>query len=497
MKHSIYTILLTATCLLTGCDDFLSEVPNRGGDEVLNSGAQIDALFNNSDYLVTYAKLSLTSSDDFGYTTAVADAFGYVDSDVMNGLTWNVESQRLVAYGDEMWSTEYSKIFLANLIINEIDKVTDISEEQRTDYLANAHFIRALANWQLVSLYAQPYDEETLDTPGLPLKQTTSYEEDMHRATLKDTYAFILADLDEAYKTTRTDIDQRWLVSRPAVEALRARIYLSMQDYKAAATHAAEALKSQRARLIDYNTLGTIERTLTSMNGDITVTYSELYGMSPVEFADYPELYYASMYEASSYFLPSSDLLTIYNHEDDLRFRLLFVKNGTLAMGLEDIVADNMLYTYFVGLYDDGIMPAAPTVPEMLLTRAEALARQGQWKEGMNALNELRAKRIRTGGHITLTAASQEEAIRLILEERHREMPFMMRWQDIRRLAYNETPNDDIALDRIFYKVENNTIDYSVTQEYTLPVKSKCYAQPIADIEIARSGNQLVQNDYD
>ena len=203
------------------------------------------------------------------------------------------------------------------------------------------------------------------------------------------------------------------------------------------------------------------------------------------------------MYEASSYFLPSSDLLNIYDREDDLRFRLLFVKNGTLAMGLENIVEDNMLYTYFVGLYDDSIMPAAPTVPEVLLTRAEALARQGQWEEGMNVLNELRAKRIRTGGHITLTATSQEEAIRLILEERHREMPFMMRWQDIRRLAYNETPNDDIALNRIFYKVENNTIDYGVTQEYTLPVKSKRYAQPIADIEIARSGSQLVQNDYD
>lgn len=497
MKHRSYTILLTVTCILTGCDDFLSEVPNRGGDEVLNSGAQIDALFNNSDYLTTYAKLSLTSSDDFGYTTAVADAFGYVDSDVMNGLTWNVESQRLVAYGDEMWNTEYSKIFLANLIINGIDEVTDITEEQRTDYLANAHFIRALANWQLVSLYAQPYDDETLDTPGLPLKQTTSYEEDMHRATLKDTYAFILADLDDAYKTTRTDIGQRWLVSRPAVEALRARIYLSMQDYKAAAAHAAEALNSQRVRLVDYNALGTIKRTLTSMDGDITVTYSELYGMSPIEFANYSELYYASMYEINNNLFPSSSLLAIYDREDDLRFRLLFVENGTLSIGLEDIAEDNMLYTYFAGAHGRDNMPAAPTVPEVLLTRAEALARQGQWKEGMNVLNELRTKRIRTGGHITLTATSQEEAIRFILEERHREMPFMMRWQDIRRLAYNETLNDDIALNRIFYKVENNTIDYGVTQKYTLPVKSKRYAQPIADIEIVRSRKQLIQNDYD
>ena len=269
MKHRIYTILLTATCLLTCCDDFLSEVPNRGGNEVLNSGAQIDALLGNSEYLKTYTQWGLTSSDDFGFTITVADAFGYVNNYVMNGLTWDVEGQKLVPYGDEVWSTEYSKIFLANLIINEIDEVTDITEEQRTNYLANAHFIRALANWQLVSLYAQPYDEETLDTPGLFLKQTTSYEEDMHRATLKDSYAFILTDLDEAYKTTYSDIDRRWLVSRPAVEALRARIYLSMQEYEDAANHAAEALKSQRAQLVDYNALGTIERTLTSMSGDI------------------------------------------------------------------------------------------------------------------------------------------------------------------------------------------------------------------------------------
>ena len=219
--------------------------------------------------------------------------------------------------------------------------------------------------------------------------------------------------------------------------------------------------------------------------------------MSPIEFANYNELYYASMYEINDYLFPSSSLLALYDREDDLRFRLLFVENGTLSIGLEGIVEDNILYTYFAGTYDSNNMPAAPTVPEMLLTRAEALARQGQWQEGMGVLNELRAKRIRTGGYVTLTATSQEEAIRLILEERHREMPFMMHWQDIRRLAYNETSDDDIALSRIFYKVENNTIDYSVTQEYTLPVKSKRYAQPIANIEIARSGNQLLQNDYD
>ena len=90
-------------------------------------------------------------------------------------------------------------------------------------------------------------------------------------------------------------------------------------------------------------------------------------------------------------------------------------------------------------------------------------------------------------GEITLTD---------ILKERRRELPFLMRWYDIRRFAYNETPDDDVELHRTFYAIDNGEVDFNTVKDYVLPVKSKRYAQPILTQEIQRSHGQIQQNQY-
>lgn len=82
------------------------------------------------------------------------------------------------------------------------------------------------------------------------------------------------------------------------------------------------------------------------------------------------------------------------------------------------------------------------------------------------------------------------------MNERRREMPFVMRWYDIRRFAFNETPEDDVELRRTFYTIENGEVDFNTEKEYVLPVKSKRYAQPILTSEIQRSHGQIQQNQY-
>ena len=75
-------------------------------------------------------------------------------------------------------------------------------------------------------------------------------------------------------------------------------------------------------------------------------------------------------------------------------------------------------------------------------------------------------------------------------------MPYLMRWADIRRLAYNEVDYDDVTVTREFYEVEDGIPNTYKITTYTLPVRSPRYAQPISDIEIKRSGNQIKQNEY-
>ena len=116
----------------------------------------------------------------------------------------------------------------------------------------------------------------------------------------------------------------------------------------------------------------------------------------------------------------------------------------------------------------------------------------------MPLVNQLRHARIaKNADDIELSANNQEEAVKSILEERHREMPFVMRWWDVRRLSCNEVSYDDVTLERTFYRVSDNAVDDSELDHYVLPVGSKRYAQPIVNLEITRSRGQIEQNAYD
>lgn len=497
MKKIIYfmTALVLGGTMLTSCNDYLDTVQSKGNDEVLTSGKQVEALFANSEMFNTKSIGNVYASDDYGLTTDIFDALGYVDENICNAMTWNITDLVNNPYGDEAWSAEYQKIFNANLVLNNLEELTDASEEAKNEYAAQAHMLRAMAMWSLVNTYCLPYSAQNASSLGLSLKQTTSYEEDMTRATLQQTYDFILADLDEAAKTANTTIagNKRWWVSRPAVAAMKARVYLFMQDYDKAATYAREALQCSDAQLDDYNQLG-YRVAQVSLDGEMQdVSYSELYRYGDNQVANYKENYLSEYYSIAYYALiPSEELVSLYDQDNDLRYRQFFNKYALWEQGIGGF-GDDLLYHKFKDRIQSG-----PTVPEMLLTEAEALARGGKWQEAMPLVNQLRQARIdKDADCINLSAANQEEAVKAILDERHREMPFVMRWWDVRRLSCNETGYDDVTLERTFYRVSDDAVDDSELDHYVLPVGSKRYAQPIIHLEVTRSNGQIEQNAYD
>ena len=115
----------------------------------------------------------------------------------------------------------------------------------------------------------------------------------------------------------------------------------------------------------------------------------------------------------------------------------------------------------------------------MLLIKAEAMARQGQWNDALTYLNtNFRPYRISSeapADAVSLTAANKDEAIDVILKERMREFPFTLRWHDIRRCNFNNDPNDDVTITRRFYKLsstgahspifDDEPVEYTLTPE--------------------------------
>ena len=519
LKHIICNLgLLAMLPVVSSCGDFFDEVPSRGDNEVLNRGEQVRNLFANSSNYYTPVDFLVASTDDYGMSMEVFDALGYLDVPSLSGMSWAPEGLD-VFMSDELWTRQYNKIFTANAVLNDIENITDITDEERAEYIAHAHFVRALAYWELANVYCLPYATENLKALGLPLKKTIHTDENLTRATLKDTYAFIEADLKEALKSPRIDVseDERWLVSKPAVKALLARFYLFTCEYALAEKYAGEALESKTATLLDYNKLTTFdldkgggswnnedygEEDNSKEGNDNILTFCETYNYGPNQFVSYQELYYPQFYTvtATVNLIASKELTDLYDKADDLRYINLFVENGLIdywLYGFNDVCNYHLFSSRNQwGQQMDVFLGASPTVAEMYLTKAEALARQGSWSEAMIVLQTLRASRFVDGSDYSLSATNQREALTNILKERRRELPFLMRWYDIRRFAYNETPDDDVELHRTFYAIDNGEVDFNTVKDYVLPVKSKRYAQPILTQEIQRSHGQIQQNQY-
>jgi hypothetical protein len=109
----------------------------------------------------------------------------------------------------------------------------------------------------------------------------------------------------------------------------------------------------------------------------------------------------------------------------------------------------------------------------MMLIKAESAARAGNISVCMELLNALRAKRFRPADLTQLTAASNADALKLVIDERRRELFGRgFRWFDMRRL------NQDAAFAKTYtrtfkgvsYNLEpnSNRYVYAIANKYIL-----------------------------
>jgi hypothetical protein len=392
---------------------------------------------------------------------------------------------------DPLWNGEFRKIFVANVVLANVDDASgDAATKNRVK--ADAYFSRAYSYWTLVNYYCLPYAQANLNAKGLPIKNTTIYAESLTRASLKETYDFILADINHAQSLVNySDVQaaMRWRVSKPAIDAFLSRYYLFTGDYDKSVQYANSALTSPTAKLVDFNMIPA-GSPVTYTNPAATLKYSALNDYGPTKFFAWDEFYYTRLtVNASQMYYPSTNLLATYDQSNDLRFILFMIPNGGRRANI--ITPSTYRYTYF---NDGGYLPSGPTIAEVLLNKAEALARKGETVNALDAANILRAKRLKT--YVALTANSSADALTKILQERRRELPFSFRWGDIRRFSVNETPSDDVTVTHTFYKMGVGSVDVNTIHTYTLPVKSLRYAVPINGVEISASQGQIEQNNY-
>ncbi|QEC80573.1 RagB/SusD family nutrient uptake outer membrane protein [Mucilaginibacter ginsenosidivorax] len=505
---AVWIVLTSLLVSATSCNKFLDVKPSKGTTIVASTTDDLNALLNNYQ---TYSKESdnvvIYGTDDNGLSTTLFDAQPFIFSQsAVQFSVWDTnflpQTDQSSFSGPNFWSNEYVKVFNANFVLANVDKVTG-SAADKAALTADAHFIRAYSYWELANTYCLPYTDANKNEPGLPIKTLPDYNP-VSRHTLADTYQQIEADLNEALKTTvplvQNGTARHWRANTAAVNAFAARYYLNRNDYVNAIKYANASLALYNV-LIDYNSgMHNGTPATVTINGGTNVvlnfpyTHDRNSEFDPTDELDWKEfLYYRVLNNSDKWYIPSQSLMNLYDKNNDLRYKYHFVQNYSYKKGLNNPALSYPGYVFF---YEDN-MPEGPTVAEMVLIKAECQARIGDIGSAMTTVNQLYSKRTLTGTP-ALAAATQDKAISVILQERRREMPFSERWFDIRRYNNNNYPGDDVPLlTRTFYPYTLNGVSSNEPVKiYSLPSNSRRYASPLPQSDITNSNGAIIQNTY-
>ncbi|RZJ90987.1 MAG: RagB/SusD family nutrient uptake outer membrane protein [Chryseobacterium sp.] len=345
------------------------------------------------------------------------------------------------------WLYGYKQVNIANTVLQAVkDKETSINDKVRlANIKAQALFFRAKAYFNMVSIWAMPYDRaSSTQLPGLPLRLDPDLNKVSTRAGLAETYAQIIQDFTQCLPhLLEKDVIQT-RPSKGAAYGMLSRVYLQMREYNQAGKYADSALNIQRT-LIDYNKLDA------NANFPIALLNAEVIFESRTG--------HTLIQQASTFVSP--ELYNLYS-SNDLRKTIFFRPSGTnyLFRGSYEGAA-----SYFTGI----------STGELLLTRAECLIRSEQINKGLEDLNQLLINRLRSGSFVPIKGLNKDEALKMIKTERRKELAFRaLRWADIRR--FNQEG------DAIILKRNVNG------KEYTLMPNDLRYALAIPEDIIQLSG---------
>ena len=288
----------------------------------------------------------------------------------------------------------------------------------------------------LVNLYGKQYNAATADTDlGVPLILEPDINNSYPRETVGKIYEQLIGDLTEAVSLLAVDVPEYNNVpGRATAYALRARVYLWMQDYDNAYADATEALKL-RSDITDYNTLSQMMPGIPAygINGYSTIPQTN------------PEILYSRYRTERSSMMFSQKMMAIIDTENDLRYTLFYGAYPEAGM------LDPMSWTR---IHHSGI-----DVSEVWLTKAEAALRKStpNVTEAIEALDYVRDRRYLNQNYAA-APTDPDALLTEILNERRREIVFTeMSFLDHKR--QNDDPKTARPMERTVWG-----------ETYTMPV---------------------------
>lgn len=381
-----------------------------------------------------------------------------------------------------IWTNLYQVIDRANRVLEKMVGVptADATEAAlKNRYRGEMLALRAMAHLELLRNYSETAE---YDPAGLGVVIQRAYAKDVStyfpsRNTEGEVVAFIDSTLSEARSlipTTFTDISK---ITRNAVIASQARLYLFTKQWQKAADSATAVLTAVPVTT-DFTQYQSIWRTKIAPSG-LEVIWK--LNVSPANLGNAVGSLWQDLNGAVQA-SPATKLLNLFDQTNDVRYSTFFRTPTTTPAATRNLIAKY------------GVVPNTFQVPEnfeydikmirsseLLLLRAEARAELDLITESNADLAQLRAARITAYTHTDIPV--KEDLINAILQERYKELCFEgQRYYDLRRRG--------LPIARDLADVVNNTVIQN------MPASNVKFLLPIPQQEVLANPNMQQNPGY-
>lgn len=487
----IFLIAAFAALTATGCLDKYPEnaIPSDKAIRTLEDADQaivgIYAGFKSSSLYSGY----LTLLPDI-QTDLVQAVEGYTNT---YGDVWRWEILATNREIEAVYADLYAIIGRCNFFFDRIaDLESSLTDDSEIDLLQSlkgeAYFARALCYSELIKCFCKAYDPQTADDElGVALISSYDHPERMIRSSLKKSYEFVIDDLENAAEmVTREDVNNSVFVTKSAVNALLARVYLYMQDWPNARDYATEVIDDKYLQLSSASKIYTADMSYYQYmwNYDAATEIIWKVGFTPTSYGGALGKVFLN-YDYISYkpdYVPAATALNLYEAKD-LRYDSFFKSQLTgYAHGLTwPLLIKYLGNPEFLALRILHVnMPKVLRLSEQYLIRAEALCRLEKYGDAAKDLTTLRAARYSSYGSASL---SQDTWLDEISKERVREL-FMegFRLQDLKRWGRG-------------FEREAQTSTVKAANSLKIEAGNPLFVWPIPQHELDAPGSEIQPND--
>lgn len=404
--------------VLSACDNYLDITPK--GQVILEEVEEYNLMFND-DNLHSFWNDKLCYLTDERWPTADYLITGDEYPIEKANFLWDENYDRASFWElDAGYDKLYQRISRYNIIIKGVPDAEG-DETRKKEVIAMAKILRAYNHFVLINVYAKHYQSSTASSDrGVLLVKEFNMEQKLVQSTVQDAYDFILRDINEALNDLPDVPENTFHPGKAFGYGFLAKVHLFMKNFPAA-LEAANTSLTYNDFVFDmvayYNTGG----------GEVGYDMNEhnyfAGGMSP--------------------FIPNWAMLSPtaverYDVTSDVRISYLFYNTW---YGQPAYL--NYAFKYNV---------AGMRVPEVLLIKAECMARAGEVDGAMAVLNDFRVDRILPANYAELTATTSKEAVLHIIDERAREFAHTYnRLWDMKRLntetEYAKTYSKEFSFD--------------------------------------------------